>query len=76
MNPKSCSVHWLMCYKLHTVLLVLFLHSMLVIRECVGAIVGGAMVYGVGFRTMAAVRFIQCYSSGVCIILVYIVLHQ
>ena len=64
MTPKSCSVHWLMCYKLHTVLLALFLHSMLIIRECLGAIVGGAIVYGVGFRTMAAVRFMHgCVSS-------------
>ena len=50
--------------------LVLFLHSMLIIRECVGAVVGGAMVYGVGFRTMAAVRFI--HGSGVYITLVYL----
>ena len=70
MNPKSCSVHWPICYKLHTVLLVLFLHSMHVIRECLGAIVGGAIVYGVGFRTMAAVRIL--HGSGVCITLVYL----
>ena len=50
--------------------LVLFLHSMFIIRECVGAIVGGAMVYGVGFRTMTAVRFI--HGSGVYITLVYL----
>ena len=43
---------------------------MLIIRECLGAIVGGAMVYGVGFRTMAAVRFM--HGSGVCITLVHL----
>ena len=30
----------------------------LVCRECLGPIIGGALVYRVGFRTMTAVRFI------------------
>ena len=30
----------------------------LVFRECLGPIIGGALVYKVGFQTMAAVRLI------------------